>query len=116
VTLPFQNPGDKPCADWTHADAHEGGIKGLHCSSASFPFVVTPTNIIQKGVRRTPLGTASLVYKAARGRLSPKETLTQVAEQVIAWGAMAAVYSLANRKGTDGMRLSLPARRPVHRV
>lgn len=60
------------------------------------PFVTTPANIVKIGIKKTPLGTAALLWKAARGEYRGEgAALTRdVAEQIIAWAAFAGVGAM----------------------
>lgn len=87
-----------------------GGLKPL---AFVVPFVRTPWNIFATGLRKSPLGSVTLAARMARKGLraasktddgkwdySAKHMAGHVAEQIIAWGGMAALYSLAQSGGT----------------
>ena len=70
------------------------------------PFIVTPTNIVKTGVRRTPLGSfvlPSTLVKAYKGDLSQNQVTSRIAEQFIAWGTYFVLAALVNDKDEDGL-------------
>lgn len=79
------------------------------------PFVKTPYNIFHTGLRKTPLGTATMLFKFMRkgfyamtqkGKPEPirydrPEQIRDMAEQMLAWGAMALLYGSAEGDDDD---------------
>ena len=61
-----------------------------------FPFVTTPANVVKTGLRKTPLGLVRMLSKAAGGDYAGKrpDLLRDAAEQVLALGAMVALWEL----------------------
>ena len=63
------------------------------------PFIKGPVNIISKGARVTPLGTIPLardLFQVAFGQKQfDSESVSRIAEQVIAWGSIMALVSLS---------------------
>jgi hypothetical protein len=59
------------------------------------PFVITPVNILETGIKKSPLGTVDLLLKMrenrAKGRSAMQGLTGQAAQQVIAWTVMAAL-------------------------
>ena len=76
-----------------------------------FPFVRTPYNIFRMGIRKSPLGSVSLAYHAAQGLYGLKngtpyltthpEAVREVAEQLIAWTALALLWGAAQGDDDD---------------
>ena len=76
-----------------------------------FPFVKTPYNIFRVGIRKSPLGAINLATQAAKGLYSVKngklyieghpEAVRDLAEQAIAWGAMALLWGAAQGDDDD---------------
>lgn len=64
------------------------------------PFLKTPANILKQGVRKSVLGSGSLLVetgKLAMGkRKFDSEYVSRVAEQVIAWGVAMTLYGLSD--------------------
>ena len=62
-----------------------------------FPFVQAPGNLLRQGVRKSPLGVASLLAvdlpRAIRSREVTPEMMARAAEQLIAWSTLAALWS-----------------------
>lgn len=62
-----------------------------------FPFVQAPGNLLRQGVRKSPLGVASLLAvdlpRAIRSREVTPEMMAHAAEQLIAWSAIVALWS-----------------------
>lgn len=62
-----------------------------------FPFVQAPGNLLRQGVRKSPLGVASLLAvdlpRAIRSREVTPEMMAHAAEQLIAWSALVALWS-----------------------
>ena len=62
-----------------------------------FPFVQAPGNLLRQGVRKSPLGAASLLAvdlpRAIRSREVTPEMMARAAEQLIAWSTLAALWS-----------------------
>lgn len=62
-----------------------------------FPFVQAPGNLLRQGVRKSPLGMASLLAvdlpRAIRSREVTPEMMARAAEQLIAWSTLAALWS-----------------------
>ncbi len=62
-----------------------------------FPFVQAPANLLRQGVRKSPLGVASLLAvdlpRAIRSREVTPEMMAHAAEQLIAWSAIVALWS-----------------------
>ena len=62
-----------------------------------FPFVQAPGNLLRQGVRKSPLGAASLLAvdlpRAIRSREVTPEMMARAAEQLIAWSAIVALWS-----------------------
>lgn len=76
-----------------------------------FPFVRTPFNIFRAGLRKSPLGSASLAYHLAKGLYGVKDgkkyldthpqAVRDLAEQLIAWAAFALIYGAAQGDDDD---------------
>jgi hypothetical protein len=112
TTLAFQ---DKLRSLQEGGNLVEGGAyalnKGLqHYKPGKFfvPFIGTVYNIFRTGVRKSPVGTATMLYKLARegfysiqdGRLNPhpyakSEFVRDSAEQIMAWALTALLWSVA---------------------
>lgn len=95
VELTFQNaPGNavKQLIRWRES----GGVMGTILKFA-MPFLRTPSNIIRQGVRKSHLGVVSLAWETGKAMLGKRnidnDYIGQVAEQVIAWGALMAFMS-----------------------
>ena len=62
-----------------------------------FPFVQAPGNLLRQGVRKSPLGVASLLAvdlpRAIRSREVTPEMMARAAEQLIAWSTLIALWS-----------------------
>ena len=63
------------------------------------PFIKTPTNILKQGIRKSPLGILKFAFDTA-SRLKNKkgfdgEYVARAAEQLLAWGAFAALAGLS---------------------
>lgn len=62
-----------------------------------FPFVQAPGNLLRQGVRKSPLGAASLLAvdlpRAIRSREVTPEMMAHAAEQLIAWSTLIALWS-----------------------
>lgn len=62
-----------------------------------FPFVQAPGNLLRQGVRKSPLGMASLLAvdlpRAIRSREVTPEMMARAAEQLIAWSTLIALWS-----------------------
>jgi len=67
------------------------------------PFVTTPSNIIKTTVRKSPLGLMKMLGKAGFGGYKGNADLAtrHVAEQVVAWGTVAAIWSLMGDEDDD---------------
>jgi hypothetical protein len=92
----------------------EGGAVALNKGLSNYkpgkffvPFINTIYNIFRTGVRKTPVGSASMLYKAARhgfyqirnGKLNPNpyvasEFVRDSAEQVMAWALLAMMWGV----------------------
>ena len=112
TTLAFQ---DKLRSLQEGGNLVEGGAyalnKGLqHYKPGKFfvPFIGTVYNIFRTGVRKSPIGSATMLYKLARegfysiqdGRLNPhpyakSEFVRDAAEQIMAWALTAMLWSVA---------------------
>jgi hypothetical protein len=81
------------------------------------PFVRTPTNIIRAGVRKSPFGSARILWKAMRQGLytlgatndpanvyRQKEFARDAAEQVLAWGSVWGLWALTEGVAEDDDR------------
>lgn len=71
-----------------------------HALKIFLPFIKTPYNILKQGVRKSPLGAVSLAVDTFQ-RLKDKkgfdgEYVSRLAEQLLAWGAVMAVYGLSD--------------------
>jgi hypothetical protein len=80
-----------------------------------FPFITTPTNILIAGVRKSPAGSVSMLYKAMRQGLytirltdNPdavyrrREFARDAAEQVLAWSTFAALWAMTDPGDEEG--------------
>ncbi len=91
IELTFQ---EDPGAAVQHLIAlrEKGGIIGTFLQYF-LPFIKTPTNLLRQGVRKSPLGVANLAgetFKLLRGkRQLDSDYISLVAEQLLAWGAVA---------------------------
>jgi|GEM_PF-2228494 len=60
------------------------------------PFIKTPGNIIATGIRKSPLGSLQLGTELIRNRGKfDTKSIHHLAEQVLAWGAVGALWSLS---------------------
>lgn len=94
---------------------NQGGMTGF-VSRHIIPFIVTPTNIVKTGIRRTPLGSLALpytLYRADMGQISSQQALSRVAEQFVAWGLFAFLYSVANDLDDDGQPKYITGSSPI---
>lgn len=78
------------------------------------PFIKTVANIFKTGIRKTPLGSAALLYRMSRQgavslnwdsksgyRYTPKEFVPHAAEQLLAWGMLFALRGLVEPGDDD---------------
>jgi hypothetical protein len=67
------------------------------------PFVTTPANIFRTGFAKTPLGSGAMLLHAARGdyRGDASRLVHDIAEQALAWGLTALLYSLVGGGDDD---------------
>ena len=64
----------------------------------TLPFIKTPTNILKQGLRKSPLGTVNLAWETGKialgkGKFDSKY-VSRLAEQLIAWGAVAMLMGM----------------------
>ena len=71
---------------------------GGYIAKYFLPFIKGPANIISKGARVTPLGTIplakDLIQVAFKKKQFDNQSVSRIAEQVIAWGGIMALVSL----------------------
>jgi hypothetical protein len=74
----------------------QGGIAG-NLVKYTLPFLTTPSNILKTSLRKSPLGTLSFTARLATGgyRGDADRAIHDAAEQILAWGAVGALASLA---------------------
>ena len=99
--LTFQSESGKIAESVTHVRSEVAGLRYI------IPFVNTPANIISMGLRKSPLGTLGFAYSVAKHgaykithsknegwKYESNLAVRDAAEQVLAWGAMAAVFAM----------------------
>lgn len=78
---------------------------GGHVLKFLLPFIKTPANILDASLRKSPLGTFGLAKEAVdvlRGRRQVDDLMIRhAAEQLLAWSAILAVWSLAGGDDDD---------------
>lgn len=88
-----------------------------HGADYLFPFLRTPTNIMTMGLRKSPLGSLALLFRGARGLVATRagrsewsyswdKAAPHVAEQLLAWGAMAALMGATAEDEKNGPRIT----------
>lgn len=100
IELTFQRePGEavKQLIRWKESEGIAGVILRF-----TIPFLRTPSNILERGMRLSPLGLGSLLHEtgklAVRKRNFDAEYVGRVAEQLIAWGL---IMTLMNASDDD---------------
>lgn len=90
------------------AEAIQRGLRGYTPGKFFIPFIRILYNIPRVGLRKSPIGTATMLYKMGRegfykiqnGKLNPHpyagaEMIRDTSEQVLAWSLMAALWGAA---------------------
>ena len=71
-----------------------------HILKVFLPFIKTPYNILRQGIRKSPLGAANLIGETVKAFRDPSrfdgKYVSRVAEQLLAWSAVMAVYGLSD--------------------
>lgn len=81
-----------------------GGVTGTVLKYV-LPFIKTPTNILKQGIRKSPLGVVNLAWETGKLAFGKRQFDGQyvqlLAEQLVAWGAVATMLSMGSDDDDD---------------